>query len=158
MKRLVALLLTLVLSFCLFTACAQNATETPAPTPEASTTSSEATPEAASTDKQTTETASGAPDFTGTTVNALIFKSIDTDYIIETLAPRLKAETGIELVVNQVSHTKRSAQRSWPTPTAHSSTTSSTPARSGPMNTVSSPRPLTSTSARKAIRISNATI
>lgn len=41
-------------------------------------------------------------DFGGTTVNALIFKSLDTDYIIENLAPRLKEEANINLVVNQV--------------------------------------------------------
>lgn len=111
MKRLVALLLVLALSVCLFTACAQSTTETTAPAPETTPASSETTTEAAPADEQTTEAVSGAPDFTGTTVNALIFKSLDTDYIIETLAPRLKAETGIELVVNQVPYEEvRAAQ------------------------------------------------
>ena len=43
-----------------------------------------------------------AEDFGGVTVNALIFKSTDTDYMIETLAPRLKEEANINLVINQV--------------------------------------------------------
>lgn len=41
-------------------------------------------------------------DFGGVTVNALIFKSLDSDYIVEKLAPRLKDEVNINLVVNQV--------------------------------------------------------
>jgi len=41
-------------------------------------------------------------DLAGKTVNALIFKSSDTDYMIEVLAPRLKEETGINLVIDQV--------------------------------------------------------
>lgn len=43
-----------------------------------------------------------AVDFGGVTVNALIFKSTDTDYMIEVLAPRLKEEANINLVINQV--------------------------------------------------------
>lgn len=50
-------------------------------------------------------------DFGGATVNALIFKSSDTDYIIETLAPRLKEEANINLIVNQVPYEEvRAAQ------------------------------------------------
>lgn len=40
--------------------------------------------------------------FDGVVVDALIFRSLDTDYIIEVLAPRLKEETGITLRVDQV--------------------------------------------------------
>jgi len=50
-------------------------------------------------------------NFSGTTVNALIFKSSDTDYIIEELAPRLLKEAGINLIVNQVPYEEvRAAQ------------------------------------------------
>ena len=40
--------------------------------------------------------------FDGAVVDALIFKSSDTDYMIEVLAPRLREETGIELRIDQV--------------------------------------------------------
>jgi ABC-type glycerol-3-phosphate transport system substrate-binding protein len=43
-----------------------------------------------------------APKFKGEVVNALIFRSSDTDYIMQTLAPRLQKETGIILKVDQV--------------------------------------------------------
>jgi multiple sugar transport system substrate-binding protein len=46
--------------------------------------------------------ASSDKPFAGTVVNALIFTSLDTEYIINVLAPQLKAETGIELRVDQV--------------------------------------------------------
>ncbi|MDO4547956.1 MAG: extracellular solute-binding protein [Clostridia bacterium] len=46
--------------------------------------------------------AASAVDFGGVTVNALIFKSTDTDYMIEVLAPKLLEEANINLVVNQV--------------------------------------------------------
>ena len=50
-------------------------------------------------------------DFGGVTVNALIFKSLDSDYIVEKLAPRLKEEANINLVVNQVPYEEiRAAQ------------------------------------------------
>lgn len=38
--------------------------------------------------------------FDGVEVKALIFRSLDTDYIIKTLAPRLEKETGIKLTVD----------------------------------------------------------
>jgi multiple sugar transport system substrate-binding protein len=40
--------------------------------------------------------------FDGTEVKALVFRSLDGDYIASTLAPRLKSETGITLTVDQV--------------------------------------------------------
>ena len=40
--------------------------------------------------------------FEGTEVRALVFRSLDGDYIAGTLAPRLKSETGITLTVDQV--------------------------------------------------------
>lgn len=40
--------------------------------------------------------------FAGTEVRALLFRSLDGDYIAGTLAPRLKSETGITLTVDQV--------------------------------------------------------
>lgn len=40
--------------------------------------------------------------FEGETVNALIFTSSDTDYMINVLAPKLKEETGINLQIDQV--------------------------------------------------------
>jgi multiple sugar transport system substrate-binding protein len=40
--------------------------------------------------------------FAGTVVNALLFTSLDAEYIVNVLAPKLKAETGIELRVDQV--------------------------------------------------------
>lgn len=40
--------------------------------------------------------------FDGTEVRALVFRSLDGDYIAGTLAPRLKSETGITLTVDQV--------------------------------------------------------
>jgi multiple sugar transport system substrate-binding protein len=47
--------------------------------------------------------ASGADQpFAGTEVRALVFRSLDGDYIAGTLAPRLKSETGITLTVDQV--------------------------------------------------------
>ena len=39
--------------------------------------------------------------FAGTEVRVLVFRSLDGDYIAGTLAPRLEAETGIKLVVDQ---------------------------------------------------------
>lgn len=45
---------------------------------------------------------SAAPKFEGKVVNALIFRSSDTDYIIQELAPKLRKETGIILRVDQV--------------------------------------------------------
>jgi multiple sugar transport system substrate-binding protein len=40
--------------------------------------------------------------FDGTEVRALLFRSLDADYISGTLVPRLKSETGITLTVDQV--------------------------------------------------------
>ena len=40
--------------------------------------------------------------FDGTEVRALVFRSLDGDYIASTLAPRLKSETGVTLIVDQV--------------------------------------------------------
>jgi ABC-type glycerol-3-phosphate transport system substrate-binding protein len=51
----------------------------------------------------TTTSAFGADKpFDGTEVRALVFRSLDGDYIASTLAPRLKSETGITLTVDQV--------------------------------------------------------
>ena len=48
------------------------------------------------------EASSDGKMFDGEVVNALIFTSTDTDYMINVLAPRLKEETGIELRIDQV--------------------------------------------------------
>lgn len=44
----------------------------------------------------------GEKPFEGKVVNALIFSSLDTEYMINVLAPALKAETGIDLRIDQV--------------------------------------------------------
>ncbi len=48
------------------------------------------------------QTVTGDRPFEGKVVNALIFSSLDTEYMINVLAPALKAETGIELRIDQV--------------------------------------------------------
>ena len=93
MKKIMALFLVLVMSLGMFAGCGASEPEAPATAEKVP--AAEAAPEAKGEQEK-------ALPFEGTTVNALIFKSLDTDYIIETLAPRLKEETGIELVVNQV--------------------------------------------------------
>jgi multiple sugar transport system substrate-binding protein len=44
----------------------------------------------------------GGKMFEGVEINALIFRSLDTDYIMQELAPRLEEESGIVLKVDQV--------------------------------------------------------
>ena len=94
MKKFVALLLALFMLVSLLAACGSGSGQV------ASTTTATAT--TASTEQGTTAPGVKGPDFSGATVNALIFKSSDTDYMIQVLAPQLKKETGINLVVNQV--------------------------------------------------------
>lgn len=110
MKKYLALFLVCVLFACGAFGCgapaASSSSETPAPASEAP--ASSPAPDAA---EEAAPAESGKLDFGGATVNALIFKSSDTDYIIETLAPRLKEEANINLVVNQVPYEEvRAAQ------------------------------------------------